>query len=251
MDYAPRTYRAVRLLLIADNHPEAGSGHVARMLALAQAAVAAGHEPVVCIPEGAARPPISWGPVPCPVVPTYTEPADVVVVDSYRNLSQLVSEYGDRPVVAYDDVGGLLAPGLAAVVNPNMGAQRFGYPRVPLALCGASYATLRPMPTLRRVRADPIRTILVGLGGTGNLDAWPRIAQAIGRVRDVDVVLYGARPHPLDWYGAWLRHCKVYGVEGYADAVALFACADLVAWMRDARRTGFMRFERRAAAVTA
>ena len=224
----------MQLLLIADNHATAGSGHVARMLAFADAAISLGHAPVIAIPAGTARPPASWGPVPCPIVPE-ANPADVavadlVIVDSYRHLPRLVADYGRKPVVAYDDVGGLIGAGLTAVVNPNVGAERFGYPGVPLAFTGARYATIRAgFQTLRRVRADPVQTILVGLGGTGNLEAWPRIALSLSRapLAGVTVILYGTRAHPVDWYAGWLPKATLRVVDSHQEALAAFTVADL------------------------
>jgi spore coat polysaccharide biosynthesis predicted glycosyltransferase SpsG len=224
----------MKILLIADNHATAGSGHVARMLALAEAAVTLGHDPVIAIPEGVARPPASWGPVPCPIVPEANPAdlgvADLVIVDSYRHLPRLVADYGHKPVVAYDDVAGLIGTGLEAIVNPNVGAERFGYFGVALAYCGARYATIRPgFRELRRVRAGAVQTILVGLGGTGNLDAWPRIALSLGRapLAGVTVLLYGNRPHPVEWYAGRLPRVTLRTVDGYQDALAAFAVADL------------------------
>ena len=224
----------MRLLLIADNHATAGSGHVARMLALAEAAIHIGHEPILAIPEGLAREPAHWGPVPCPIVPS-TDPADfrgaeLVIVDSYRHLSRVVADYGDLPLVAYDDVGGLLAPGLRAVVNPNVGAERFGYRNAGTQLCGAQYATIRAgFAKIRWLRTGPVQTILVGLGGTGNLTAWPRIARALAGapIRGATVLLYGTRPHALDWYAGWLPGLQVRAIETVQDAMAAYASASL------------------------
>ena len=119
----------------------------------------------------------------------------------------------------------LLAPTVKAVVNPNVGAERFKYPSH-VSACGARYATIRSRFTqLRQERNGGVQTILVGLGGTGNLEAWPRIRAALRAYRGATLILYGHRPHPVEWYA--VRGCTLRAVHDYAGAWEAFAQADL------------------------
>jgi len=219
----------MRLLLIADGGPEIGAGHWVRMLALAEYAMDRRWQPTLVTRQVEPRPPAAWDAAPCPVrvVPDYTTlpPADYAIVDTYPNAGVLAGT--DLPMTAYDDMGGLVAPGLRAVVNPNPGAERFGYPGIPLAYAGPRYAAIRrAFQRVRKHRSGPVRYVLIGLGGTGNLSVWPRLVNALKPYRDATALLYGTRPHPVSWYTDQLR-MEVRAVTDTGTAWAAFTVADL------------------------
>ena len=131
----------MRINLIADAAP--GSGHLVRAFALAERAIARGWSPTLITRAMLERTPAAWDAAPCPVliVKDYRglPHADAVIVDSYRDAGLFPS---NPNTIAYDDIALLLAPTVKAVVNPNVGAERFKYPGH-LAACGARYATIR------------------------------------------------------------------------------------------------------------
>lgn len=220
----------MRLLLIADGGPEIGAGHWLRAYALAEHAIALGHQPTLLTRNPREpRPPSCWDPAPCPVhvLPHYRElpDADLAIVDTYPQAGLLAS-LARIPVVAYDDAGSLIATGVRAVVNPNLGTERFAYRGMQMVYAGSQYATVRSgFRVLRRPRGGPVRHVLIGLGGTGNVSAWPRIRAALKPLRDATVLLYGARPHPLEWYA--VPGCEVRPVTTHAETWAAFQFADL------------------------
>jgi spore coat polysaccharide biosynthesis predicted glycosyltransferase SpsG len=181
-----------RVVIVADAGKGAGLGHVARSSAIAVALRCREIEPR-CYGYGAVEPfrfdGIDWIGLSEHALPAFTE--EVVVLDSYRIPTELVSGIGEnhRLVALHDQ--GTPPPGAALVVSVG-GPSRDD----PHWAGGLSYAALRPgywgLP--QRALSDRVERILVTTG-SGFSDAGSAIAQAIATTLPDTTVRLVVGPH--------------------------------------------------------
>lgn len=164
-----------RVLLVVDG-PAAGLGHLKRSAVLGRALVTAGASVELAVVG--AQPPPSLSGVRVSRWPT-TEPADVVVIDSYRLTSDEVRERArPRLLARVDDLGGSVDAEL--IVNPNGYASPGDYDTDAVVLAGLPYLLIDA--AFVRLRDVPATGgILVSFGGT---DRGERAAPVVRALRD-------------------------------------------------------------------
>jgi UDP-2,4-diacetamido-2,4,6-trideoxy-beta-L-altropyranose hydrolase len=205
-----RALAGVRVTFITEGGPETGLGHVTRCLALARAAVADGARVSFLLSGDAEVRSLLQGlPVPVQCVPwppdlssllDALEPlgSDVVVVDSYRASPALLAALGAAaPVVSIDDMADRPLP-VDVVVNGGAGAETLPYARTTdrRLLLGPRYCLLDASygEAPSRVSSDPVRRVLVCLGGARQVDAMVTVLAAVDRVFAGCVVDVAAGP---------------------------------------------------------
>ena len=203
----------MRVLLLCDGGGSLGVGHVIRSLALAEAAVAAGHDVVVAghfegsFVQGqlAAAPvevvqlaaPADAGPDPIPGLIQRMGP-DVLHVDSY-NLSHWLGSF----VLSSMEDGGFGRRPADVVVDPTLGAELLARPTdgSTWLLRGSRYAPMRQrVIEARRVvdidaaGGDSARRVLVVMGGTDPVGLAPAavgLLASTGLALEVTVIAVG------------------------------------------------------------
>jgi spore coat polysaccharide biosynthesis predicted glycosyltransferase SpsG len=247
------------VLLRADGGPGIGLGHVVRCAALAEALAEAGFETHAAVrkaPPGVTAPLARAGAavhdlpgdltlerdaaatieaaratgaraVVADLCALNTRP-DGSVAESVRYLETLAA--AGLPVFLMDDLRLLPRLPVAAVINPNLGAEAGDYSEAApsaLRLLGARYAPVRRAFAVARRTVPPIapsaRRLLVTLGGGASAFAEEALA-ALARIEppfEITAVIGPGVLHPGAPGGARI-------VEAPADPASLMAAADLI-----------------------
>ena len=244
---------APALLLRADAGPGIGSGHVARLLALAEAWIDAGGRATLL--TAAVSKPLAvragaLGVVIRPISAPHPDPSDLaaltaaiaaegvrpwVAVDGYIFDAAYLRAAGSAGarVLAVDDIPRLEEYPVTVLLNQNPGAEKGDYPLPAdaLPLLGPRWSLLRPdyaqKGALRAPRADATK-ILVSFGGADPGDASGLAIKALKRLkRPYEAVVVAGPDNPR---GAELERAAAGAsirVEKAANMPALMADADL------------------------
>lgn len=178
----------MRALLLVDDRPTAGAGHVQRAAALA-----------------AALERLGWT---CAYEDDPSCPADLVVIDDYRHDAEADRRVrGGCPVVVLDDLADR-ARDCDVLVSPSAGSTPARYtglvPPGCIVLAGADHAPLRPEfrasraeVLRRRERTEQVERVLVACGAYDSAGLSNVAAEAVlpgDRYAVIDVVIGGAAP---------------------------------------------------------
>jgi len=212
----------MRVLLLCDGGGPIGVGHVIRSLALAEAAVAAGHDVVVAghfegsfvqhqlaaapveVVEISPVPEPSPGPGPDPLLELIERfGPDVVHIDSYGSWSWLMGSF----VLSSMEDGWYGRRRADVVIDPTFGAELSPRPdddstSVGLLLRGSRYAPIRQRVLDARQMVKPLdtatysvaRSVLVVMGGTDPVGLAPAVVGLLARTDlslDVTVIAVG------------------------------------------------------------
>ena len=180
-----------RLALRVDASPEIGHGHVGRSLALGQALISYGADPVVV-----ARPPLPSVPLPVIEIPaTITQKSEAaflasleprpvaVIADLFRPTQDQVKELEKGPwALVFLDDGSPIEFGADLLVNPNLNrTHSHQYTHRTEYLCGAKALILRPEfhDVAPRTIRNRVSEVLVCMGGSDPGDATSRVVEAL------------------------------------------------------------------------
>jgi len=199
----------MRVLLGCDGGGTLGLGHVMRSLALAEAAVAAGHEVVVAghfegsfLQAQLAAAPVEVAPLSVPMAGGDLQAfvdlvdrlrPDVVHVDSYETsgrLAEIVASTGVEAVVSNMEDGTFGRRPAEVAIDPTLGAERSARPQD-----GTTWL-------LRGSRYTPVRRRVIDAGHPGSSDGMGGVGRETNRdvgqvARTVLVVMGGTDPEGL------------------------------------------------------
>ena len=187
----PSAVEPWRLALRVDASPEIGHGHVARSLALGQALISYGADPIVVSRASLPNVRLPVIELPATIAPEHEavflaslEPRPVAVIaDLFRPTQDQVNELAKGPwALVFLDDGSPIEFGADLLVNPNLNrAHSHRYTQRTEYLNGAQALIVRPEfhnvgPRTIRKRASEL---LVCMGGSDPEDATSRVVQAL------------------------------------------------------------------------
>ena len=242
----------MRLLLRCDGGPSTGVGHVVRSLAIAQEALARGHDVTIsgrlegdllaALVEDAGPGLTVVPPVDGAQLAELALDHDVEHVDHYDLAPTTLDVVGAaaqrrgvrRPVVSVTADGAFGAQPADVLIDPTVGAEGVA-PAAPARwhLRGGRFAALRRAVTQASHvprQGGPVR-VLVVMGGTDPLGCAPQVVGALDRCVvpvDVTVVSSPATAPALAAHAARWRHGAVHVIAPLADLPAAMAAADVV-----------------------
>ena len=173
----------MRLALFGDGGGALGAGHQVRLAAVAQAALAAGHQVVACCRDLPGSPHAwAWTGLPLHLLPATLTPG--AALDRCPGEGVWIDHYGitaadlpsTRPTLMFDDVPGRDVSRAWLVVNPNLGVAVGEYPEG--ALIGPRFAPVRSAFAPAAWRAGG-QEVVVMLGGTDHRGLTPRIVEVL------------------------------------------------------------------------
>jgi spore coat polysaccharide biosynthesis predicted glycosyltransferase SpsG len=206
----------MRLVFHCDASASVGLGHAMRCVAIAEAAIALGHDPWFALPVDSVALPIVLGrrlaiepPVASDGGHATSMDADVIVFDGYSFTNSDFSRArsaGSRVAAIVDDPVGRIDVDVVICPDGVDGAS-FELPNGCVLLAGVEFAPIRrEFVTMRRVRDPGASTLLVTLGGADPRGALPFVLDALDRARPFDEVrvVIGPAAAPLDRERPWL-----------------------------------------------